>query len=296
MLTTIATSRMNNFDYRSREKSHQEIDQKKSTCSMLIDILKSANADLPDELPYLPDCYSPCRRTPVLLAVQQGNAGNVEKLAKVGYSVNEPDRHGMSPLNHAARFGNAEVIKALLDKKADPLAADHYGCTALHKAASKGRSEALALMFEKVPNLDANLKTAPVACSPTSIAQSLIETPLHLAVRSCLCVQDCSISQKERQSSIEVLLNHGANPNEMDMNGDTPFLTAAKAGNWGAMCRLRRAGAVPTVSNKLNENALNIVEFNPNIDFKGKLAAKLIINGPSWAVAALEPFCWSRAN
>jgi hypothetical protein len=52
------------------------------------------------------------------------------------------------------------------------------------------------------------------------------------------------------------------------------------------MCHLRRAGAVPTISNKSNENALSIVEFNPNIDFKfqGQVGGKVYYQ---WVQAGL---------
>mmetsp|Transcript_5389 Transcript_5389/g.7010 ORF Transcript_5389/g.7010 Transcript_5389/m.7010 type:complete len:293 (-) Transcript_5389:449-1327(-) len=291
MYSTLESSNSNNVEFKPRSKARITEKSALSDCSQLIALLKTS-ADLPEDTPFLPDCKSHCLRTPILLAVASGHVGNMKKLASVGYSINEPDRHGMSPLSHAARNGDLEIVQNLTDLKANPYSIDHYGCSPLHKAASWGRSEILTLLFNKIPKLDANFKTKPVACSPTSIAESKIEAPLHLALR--LNPHSSPINMIQRQATVEVLLKNGADPNSYDMNGDTPLIVAAKTGNWGAMCRLVRAGANPKIKNTNNESAIQFINKSNDVDLKGKLAAKVIVSAPDWVVGSLEPFCWSR--
>jgi ankyrin repeat protein len=78
----------------------------------------------------------------------------------------------MTPLMEAANLGNAEVLKALIDSKADVNACPE-GCLmpALHWAAHSGKSECLQLLI----NAKANLKSIPhinFGLSPLSLAAS----------------------------------------------------------------------------------------------------------------------------
>lgn len=81
------------------------------------------------------------------------------------------------------------------------------------------------------------------------------------------------------------------------MRGDTPFLHAARAGDWGAMCRLRRAGASPAARNAAGETANDLVG-RPALALgpKHRLAAWYVLCAPRWALAPLEPLCWDRGD
>ena len=56
------------------------------------------------------------------------------------------NRQGMTPLMVASRLGYAEVVRALLDKKADPNMADFTGRTALAYARQSGRTTIEAML------------------------------------------------------------------------------------------------------------------------------------------------------
>jgi len=235
---------------------------------------------LPRDLANLRDCRTPSGRTPVIVAALNGNNDAVEQLASKGFSCSQADRHGQTPLSFACREGHLSTVKILLKNKADPLQADQFGCSPLHKAASFCRPSVLELLLSressalKAPTskegqylahrrkcCDPNSLTEPVSCPPEAGAVSLFETPLHLAV-SCgsLRTLSCEVpaTPQERAASIEVLLTCGANPNQPNVAGDTALHLAAKARDWGAMCRLRRAGADPSLVNGQGISSLTL--------------------------------------
>jgi ankyrin repeat protein len=59
-------------------------------------------------------------------------------------------------LHDAARSGNLDRTKALLDRGADVNKKSGYGQTALHRAASHGHEQVVALLLER--GADVNLK------------------------------------------------------------------------------------------------------------------------------------------
>ena len=93
------------------------------------------------------------------------------------------------------------------------------------------------------------------------------------------------------------LVFKGADPNQADVRGDTPYLHAARAGDWGAMCRLRRAGANPSAINAAGETANGLVG-RPALALgpANRAAAWYVTAAPRWALAPLEPLCWDRSS
>jgi hypothetical protein len=106
-----------------------------------------------------------------------------------------------------------------------------------------------------------------------------------------------SVPQAARRASVEVLLARGADPNHADKHGNTALLSAAKVGDWGALCRLRRAGADATLANAQGDTAAGLVASPElNLAWKHRAAAAFVLNAPSWALAPLEPLCWDRSG
>jgi len=356
---------------RGRDSFEVKSDKEKARvkCQRLLSLLATGEAGQVVDLPFLPECRSPTGRPPIVLASIKGDIKSVERLADAGYSVAEPDRHGMTPLSYAAREGHLDVAQSLLARGADCCAPDAYGCTALHKAASWCRPAMLQLFLQgpqpavAAPSLspvaspvaspassavaessaasaaprapatseqrpaggerqaavvgaqatpqgstpqgwwtpvDPNHRTQPVhaAVSEGTRAVSLLETPLHLAVSSTRRAWFTGhVAHGDQRRAVELLLRCGADPNATDVNGDTPFLAAAKSGDWGAMCRLRRAGADPAWTNAKGEDAANLVrDPQLGLGLKHRLAAATVIRAPRWALAALEPGCGSRGD
>eukprot|EP00802_Teleaulax_amphioxeia_P019301 Tamp_19528.p1 GENE.Tamp_19528~~Tamp_19528.p1 ORF type:complete len:411 (+),score=83.58 Tamp_19528:98-1234(+) len=80
------------------------------------------------------------------------------------------DKDGWTSLHFAARFGRDDVVKMLLDHKADPNAQDRDGWTAIHNSARNGRIGCVQMLLSH-GNADLSKKTR------------YGETPLHIACR-----------------------------------------------------------------------------------------------------------------
>lgn len=63
-------------------------------------------------------------------------------------SIAAQDKDGRTSLHEAASYGHLEVLKLLLDAKAEVATQDNYGRTALHRAAWKGHSEVVKLLLD----------------------------------------------------------------------------------------------------------------------------------------------------
>jgi ankyrin repeat protein len=139
---------------------------------------------------------------------------------------------GQSPnLREAARAGNAQAVRALLQKRVDVNAADADGTTALHWAV-RGNSTAL-------------VQALLGARANANAANSYGMTPLILAATNGNAV----ITQ--------ALLAAGADPNKPASRGQTPLMTASRTGNASTVKALLDKGArIDAREEVLGEQAL----------------------------------------
>lgn len=110
----------------------------------------------------------------------------------------------MDPIHSAAERGDLEVIRLLLEAKADVYMSDIWDSTALHIASPEGHEEIVKLLSDYHANLNAT--------------NWLSETPLHLASRS------------NTPALIAILIMAGANPLLLDGYSHTSL-------DWASMHR-----------------------------------------------------------
>ena len=108
------------------------------------------------------------------------------------------------PLVDAARNGDRDALRALLQEKVDVNAAEADGTTALHWARYRDDAESADLLIRAGANVNA--------------ATDLGVTPLWTA------------SQNGNASLVRSLLEAGANPNAALLRGETPLMVAARSG------------------------------------------------------------------
>ena len=118
---------------------------------------------------------------------------------------------GRPPIVDAARTGDTEALRALLQKKADVNATEGDGSTALHWASYRDNVEGARLLLR--------------AGAKVNAANDLGATPLWAA------------SQNGSEAMVRLLLDAGANPNAALLLGETPLMVAARAGK-GAVAEL----------------------------------------------------------
>ena len=181
------------------------------------------------------------------IAAYSGNAGVVTLLCQdCGVDVNcsssetleERPKKGITPLEWAARRGNAEAVKVLLDNKANVNASrTNDGATALHIAAHEGHVEVLKMLLENKADVNASL------ADNGSTALYVAAEKGHVEVVRMLLEMKANVNASRtddgatalymaaQQGHVEVvkaLLDNKANVNASRTNGEKPIEAARR--------------------------------------------------------------------
>ena len=195
------------------------------------------------ELGAAPEKTDDASRGPLLIAADYGQTDAVWNLVQAGADVNAATEDGWTPLHYAARAGDAEMLKTLLEKDAlrpNTLAGDYT--TPLLLSIDREKEDAcLALLADprvRVDTVTANSKSTPlhyaVKTGSASILRGLLareevnvnardsvgRTPLHAA------------AQAGEADAVRILLEDGRiQANTKNDKGNTPLIAAAMKGN-----------------------------------------------------------------
>lgn len=164
----------------------------------------------------------------------------------------------------AARKGDADAVRALLENGADPNLAQGDGLTALHLAAREGHIEVVEILIgagaetgtttrigDYTPlHLAGGAGNAGVVgallgagADPGAVTTSSGVTPLHLAAEA-----------RGSEAAVRLLLAHGAPVNARERSaGQTPLMFAAAAGRAASTAALLQHGADPSIATELGD-------------------------------------------
>jgi ankyrin repeat protein len=224
----------------------------------MADLLLRAGAD--------PKAANEYGATALYAASANADSAMTVKLLAAGADANAQLFSGETPLMAAARQGNLATVRALLAAGADPSAQEkNGGQNALmwaiaerhsevteelvrHKADVNARSKngSTALMFAAQGDADSARILLAAGAHPNDAMPDWGGTPLIIA------------SSMGRTNVMAVLLDHGADPNIVDLNGFTALHAAVRDSDYGAD-RASRTTAAASVKVLLAHGA------NPNI-------------------------------
>ena len=179
-----------------------------AVCGAHDDILVAARQDRTDEtVAYLrqgmdPDTSDAAGTTLLMTAASNGNVPLVEFLLRMRANLRKNNRFGESALALAALNGHDDVVRILVEAGAQ---INSSGWGALHYAVFNGHAEIVRYLIEKGGDVNARAPNR--------------QTPLMLAARNGY------------GNIVRILLTSGANPNLGDLEGNTAFGVAQKAGN-----------------------------------------------------------------
>lgn len=182
-------------------------------------------------------------RTPLISAIGSNNKAMVEKLLAAGSDVNARSASMTALIAASSRI---ELLKLLLEHKADPNLATENGQTALEQIARSGNVEAAKLLLDAGAKVDAGL-----------IGR---DGPLHSAA---------SLGNYEL---IQLLLSKGADANARGQGGRTPLHAIASAGRNNDSGRLNGAklllefGAKLDATNSQGQTPLMLAQQMSNAD------------------------------
>ncbi len=156
----------------------------------------------------------------LIVAVRGQDTAAVKKLLHEDPALAKQKDHSDSTLlHHAAGFGNIETIRLLLDHGVDVNAKNRLEGTPLHWAVRS--DEKTGLLLEHGAQINSKTQDG--------------STPLYLASR-----------RRDSHSVLRLLLVKGADPNLATLNGRTPLMASAGAGDVVAMKLLLAQEAAAT--------------------------------------------------
>ena len=188
-------------------------------------------------------------RTALFAAIRAGDGKNVAGMLEDRTLVHGTDRHGSTPLMHAALYADVGMMRLLLDRGADVNSANQDGSTALMWAA--GDLDKVGLLLEKGARVDAwtRLGRTPLLIAATYAGNAAV---VRLLLEHGARVADQDITQETALDSaskrgdvpmVEVLLEAGADVNAPGFVGRAPLVWAAEEGNVATLACLLKHGA-----------------------------------------------------
>lgn len=179
------------------------------------------------------------------------------------------DRSGRTPLHVAAQYARESIVALLLQKAAQSDAEDH--------------NHAMPLDLVPVPEAPDTASTRTVALLLKSGAGADGGTQLPFSAKCVLSLEpseaghDASgtVAGVAVQQVVRLLVEHGADPNAQDDQGNTLFLTAVRRGHVALAQELLRLGADAKAVNDEGQNALHLLATGPQAARTGALADQL---------------------
>lgn len=178
--------------------------------------------------------------TALLFATRMGDLESVRLLVEAGANVNDTDTQGQSAVLLAALRGHAKVAMFLLDKGADPNAAE-AGYTALQWTAGSWETELTATSITPDREGEEWATVAGVTEGRLELVKSLLR---HGA------------DPNARITKTPARVGSSKNPPLAELEGATPFLLAALAGEPDVMRALVESGADPRLKTTLSGTPL----------------------------------------
>lgn len=187
----------------------------------------------------------------LLEAAGKGDVVRIKELLSSSAQVNAVDTWGNTPLLNAAREGQVESARMLLDAGAE---VDGRGgaMTPLAAAALRGHTILVRLLIRKGARVDVigeNGLTAimnAVKLNQLEVARVLLEDGANTRVRDRDGQSLIGVAVHENFSEmLALLLEHGADPNAADRSGLTALYWAQYLNRPELIALLRKAGADP---------------------------------------------------
>jgi 26S proteasome non-ATPase regulatory subunit 10 len=206
-------------------------------------------------------CVDAAGANVVHVSSRKGDLAGLDCVVQLDSSViHSGDFRNVAPLSLAAWCGHTHVVDYLLRKGADVNKRDDYGVGALHKAVGHNNLKTVIRIVSD-GGCDVNLPIGAIHESVPSAygAQSKRQTALHVACRRDNEGDSGGGTSNADPRMVAALLRHGADPNAIDVNGQTPLHHAVHACDCATVRLLTRAGASIHVLDARNQTPYDLL-------------------------------------
>jgi len=211
-----------------------------------------------------------------LQSVTKGDTAAVSLFLAAELSPDTRNEAGLTALMIAAEAGQLDVVKILVDNKAEVSAVDNEsGWTALHFASTKGHAEIITLLLNSGASVEALTQSGETALMLATESErdeavkALIEgkadvnvtrshdgyTALHLAAAK----RTPAARGMREMETCKILLEAGASPSLSTNDGTTPLMVAVKNYDYSLAKLLLERGAPVNAQNELGETAFMLL-------------------------------------
>jgi ankyrin repeat protein len=209
----------------------------------------------------------------LLQAADYGQAGVVRMLLDRGIDPDARTDEGVTPLMYASQNGDTAVMDCLIRFGADVNAKPDNEVTSLISATRKDQYEAVRLLLKSGAKVDARDELDLTALMHASaynypeIAGLLIDSGAGTEKGDWFGTRPLMMAAYYNcMETAEVLLRRGADPNGTDLNGFTPLMVAVQHGDYDMAWMLLDHGANPNLKNLGGLTALAMAVIHDDRD------------------------------
>lgn len=142
----------------------------------------------------------------LLDAARQGESEEIKLLLEEGAGVNVKNENGWTPLHWATRNGHADAVRVLLDKGAHMNAKNNCGSTPLHLASHLGRVEVAYVLLDRGADLNTKNDSGKTPLDVADNVNTEMALRMHKALGSTQQKLENVIKQQNEQQKVDMVL------------------------------------------------------------------------------------------
>ena len=193
---------------------------------------------------------------------ERGSNVTVKLTLPSGFSVDSRNATGRTPLMNAALNGDVQVVKSIMNRRADPSLMDNRGWNALHLAAQGGDTDIISLIHTHLPNIESKTGEGHTPLMVAAFTGKLHAVKWFLekgAAVACECNRGWNtLRYAAKGGDTDIIsLIHTRLPNIQSKTGEgyTPLMVAAFCGKLHAVKWFLERGANPWAKDNKGEDS-----------------------------------------
>ncbi|WAR23175.1 ANK3-like protein [Mya arenaria] len=223
------------------------------------------------------DCRSPHRTdngmTPLMIAAKENKLVIVERLLELGVNVNDRAKDGRTALHYAAAYAKDDIVKVLLNKKADTtITGGPKDELALHQACARTSGAVpVVQLLVRAPGKDQRLVTDKLGAAALFLAAEVGNLAVCRELLASNPEQQLAMKRKDngdtalhvacRRRDMELarlIVESGANVDLKNNDGQSPLHISAFEGDEAMLKYLLLNRASPYLADKLERSPVHL--------------------------------------